>query len=502
MPLALLLTPAVTVGFAAAGLPWWGGVGVSLLASLGAALSWVPRTLSTAGPSRFLPWLWGAAVLAAAYMLAHQSAFMYDVSQVAHAYDPPIRPLDDQDLSKPFYPKHNCFTSYVVGAYLAREGAENIYDPAHYRRSETPTPLHEQIEQALGVDRYQYPPPFLILPRALLAVSADFYELRAYWHALNTTLLIISLVVLLRWIDRTRFHVYWLVLPALFLTPGLRGALQIQNVHVMIIAISVLALPAFDARKNWLGGALLGFAVVSKLFPGLLLVFLFLQRRWRAFAWTISWMAAFVVLALMVFGTLPFRAFAHYQMPRLASGEAFSFATTMTAPMLKNSSIVGVPYKFGLLDLAGEPERLVPVFVWGFTLVIIGLLVVVGLRRSSDPTQREQRDAFVDRLQRVRIWLAILVLGQLRSPFLPSTYGNLPVLMLLLFLLVERPGWYRNIWVLASFILLSMPVPLPWGPMGIMPDVWFTLVGTILTLLAVGVALLQRPGPGAAIADE
>ena len=99
------------------------------------------------------------------------------------------------------------------------------------------------------------------------------------------------------------------------------------KIYLFIIMIVVAALPAFETRRNALGGALLGFAIVSKIFPGLLLAFLVLQRKWRAASWTVGWTLVYCVIAFAVVGPKPFTAFIEYQMPRLASGEAFWFAT-------------------------------------------------------------------------------------------------------------------------------------------------------------------------------
>ena len=504
MLLVLLATvaPAVLVAAMATGLPWGVAVLITAIASVVAGRAAAPLLPANVMGSRMsrtaLLLLWMALGLFAAYRIASLSVFMQDVQRANYAFGPAIRELDDPEMAKPFFPEHNCFTCYIVAAHLASTHVDNIYDRKHYRRAEIKTPIHEQIGDALHVDTYQYPPPFLILPRLLLATGGDFYQLRAYWFGVNVIALVAAMVVLFRWIGEPALTVRWLALPALLASPVTLATLQIQNAHLLMILISVLALPAFRRRWYWLGGALLGFAIVSKLFPVLLLAFLLVQRRWRAVCWTGGWMIAYGVLALLLFGSRPYEAFLSYQMPRLASGEAFSFAWTYITALVKNGSVFGLAYKLEKLGLLSDAASLGRVLVWIYSAVMVVVLLLVGRRRYNWTGGVDDHASQAGgRLVLARVWLALLILGQLRSPFLPWVYGNVPILLLLLLLVpIYRETTARGLkigLVISAWATVAVIIPLPFGPPAITVDLIHTLVALLVALVCCAVAVWPRP---------
>ena len=78
----------------------------------------------------------------------------------------------------------------------------------------------------------------------------------------------------------------------------------------------------FERQRHAAGGALLAYAIVSKLFPGVLLFYLLLRRDWRAVGWTAAWSVVLVAITLADVGSVPFAAFLEH-LPGLLSGEAF-----------------------------------------------------------------------------------------------------------------------------------------------------------------------------------
>ena len=70
----------------------------------------------------------------------------------------------------PWRVEHSCMSAYFEAARFAQMGAENVYDATLYQ------PRHIG---ALKVDSYHYPPPFLLLPRALRLITTDFFQFRA-----------------------------------------------------------------------------------------------------------------------------------------------------------------------------------------------------------------------------------------------------------------------------------------------------------------------------------
>jgi hypothetical protein len=94
--------------------------------------------------------------------------------------------------------------------------------------------------------------------------------------------------------------------------------LQKGNFQMMAITMAMLAMILFERRRCAAGGALLAFATVSKLYPGMLLLYLLARRDWRAVAWTTAMGAVFVVLGILTF-VLP--ATAHIAMLGLGFGD-------------------------------------------------------------------------------------------------------------------------------------------------------------------------------------
>jgi hypothetical protein len=94
------------------------------------------------------------------------------------------------------------------------------------------------------------------------------------------------------------------------------------------------------------------------------------------------------------------------------------------------------------------------------------------------------------------VWLALIVVGQLTSPFLPWVYGNIAVLWLLLLLAPSGPRpWKAWALLVPACAALSVTVPLPVGPRESAFDLIYTLLAQALTLaLALGVLLRPQPG--------
>lgn len=102
-----------------------------------------------------------------------------------------------------------------------------------------------------------------------------------------------------------------------------------------------------------------------------------------------------------------------------------------------NISIFGIPHKlYALHILASPPKLLSPILNWGFTMLIGLVVATAGLRRGADDIDNDN-----DQLLRVQLWLTLLTLVQLRSPFLPWIYGVISNLWLLLLLAPTVNGW-------------------------------------------------------------
>jgi hypothetical protein len=82
--------------------------------------------------------------------------------------------------------------------------------------------------------------------------------------------------------------------------------------------------------------ALLGFAILAKIFPAILLVYLVAQRRWREILWTFIFIAIFSGLSLGILGVAPVKAFLSFELSRLNNGQAFTFFDREGLPQFRS----------------------------------------------------------------------------------------------------------------------------------------------------------------------
>ena len=253
----------------------------------------------------------GAPLLVGQLLFA--AAFMIDPN-LAHWE---VRPWTPQRSA------HSCVSSYWVACDHIRTApdiyAEEIYSvpQADPRAPRVPRPIGP-----LAIDQYEYPPSFLALPRLIAAVSGDFWGFRRIWFALNLAVIVAGLVIVAARFDRALgTYARWLT-PFGLLAPAMVITLVMGNVQLAIIAASMLAMVLFERGRHAAGGALLAYAIVSKLYPGLLLLYLLLRRDWRAVAWTAVFSIAIVAVTIADFGVSPYVAFLTH-LPKLLGGEAF-----------------------------------------------------------------------------------------------------------------------------------------------------------------------------------
>lgn len=303
----------------------------------------------------------------------------------------------------PFYIGHSCYSAYWQAAELAREGVANLYDTALYTGS----------VDHIKLDEFMYLPQFVLLPELGLLLGGEFYSMRAVWFGLEAAITMAALWSLARWIGAGVGRRAWLLIPAVMLSSPILVTLQVGNFQLAAIAMSVLAMIQFERGRNALGGAMLGFAIF-KLFPGLLGIYLLVTKRWRAAIWTFAFSALYTAIAWLWLGAHPFEAFFHYQAPRIASGDAWAF---LEIPGLEwvsalNQSVPGLVLKAKILGLDGMTRATMGTVAWVWTAIAVVLTIVAALRNAS-----------MTRLERAAVWVAVLGLATMRSPFLPDHSG-------------------------------------------------------------------------------
>src|SRR3954469_9028535 len=241
---ALWLAPVIAVG----------GIGLGMApmpavlsgAVIAGVLAWITskplaRTLAAALVGR--PVLTAAAFLVAAVaitLIARESVFMADSTQPGYSLIP----------GDPWRVGHSCMSSYFEAARFAQAGSDNIYNQRLYQP--------RQIG-ALKVDSYHYPPPFLLVPRALRLITTDFFRLRALWFATQALVLGSVVAALGVWIGEA-LGAYTLIGGLFFLSaPTVIYSLQMGNFQSTAMALGVLAMICLVTRPILVGAFILAY---------------------------------------------------------------------------------------------------------------------------------------------------------------------------------------------------------------------------------------------------
>ncbi|MCP5119567.1 MAG: DUF2029 domain-containing protein, partial [bacterium] len=178
------------------------------------------------------------------------------------------------------------------------------------------------------------------------------------------------------WIGGRNGRVAGLLFPLAFAALPVLYSLQYGQFHLTTLVLAIAAMLVFERNRNVIGGLLLGFAILSKLWPGVLMIWLAVRRQWWAHGYTTAACAVYTIAGYFVVGYEPFEAFIDYQLPRLADGRAFAFeeAWPELGPLViaDNQSLFGVVQKLGALGVPGMTKSL------GATIQkLFGLFVVL-----------------------------------------------------------------------------------------------------------------------------
>jgi len=379
-----------------------------------------------------------AAVLALV-VLGRLAVFMVAPSQVGYSSVP----------TSSWETRHSCLTAYFV-AGKALSSQPNVYaDSLYTARDDDPTKIRKPLKLgAFDVDVYEYPPPFLLLPRALRLLAPEFLPLRMLWFGICGSVVLLAMLLVARMLGPSAGTRALLLSPLVFAALPTLSVLQKGNVQVLIIAAAMLAMVLFERRRWAAGGVLLAFVTLSKLYPGMLVVYLIARRQWRALAWTAGAGAVLLVASFLDVGSATYRAFFD-RLPAILGGEAFpAFRNPMA--MAINFSVPGLVFKLKLFGVPGMSFAASKVVGWLYTVVVVWVTFLAGRRVLPDS-------------EKPLVWLAILTLATLRSPFLPQAYAAFPPLWLLTLLAATYLPSTRVLgWTLLGWAALNVFWPLDW----------------------------------------
>jgi hypothetical protein len=277
------------------------------------------------------------------------------------------------------------FRSYYVGSRALLEGRPGIVygTPEDYRdRAEAyGIPPVGDDGEPIDVIVSPYPPPaaLLMVPFALLPYRTSL----ATFSLLGVACSILVVVILFA--DRRdpgrrgRAIATGLALSAIFFPTAY--SLYMGQINAVLLLLCVLALHEARRGRDTRAGLALAPAIAFKFFPGILLLFFALKRRWSVVFAAVAGVAALVALTLPWFPLSTYADYVTRVLPEGYSGGSW----------VRNQGLHGVlirlladnPY---VTPLVRAPALVGPVSALG-GLVVLGILVA-ATRRPTPPASR------------------------------------------------------------------------------------------------------------------
>lgn len=389
--------------------------------------------------------------LMAVVMTARLSVYMWSTDHRDFA----LIPDDD------FLTRHSCLSAYAAGAALYGQHDPNLYEASHYRPE---TQDHGLELGALDPDPYQYPPVLLVPFHGLLSLAGDLPTLRWWWYLIETAVMLLALALVARWLGGERAYVALiLAVPLVWGTMPNLLALQFGNIQAVVLVLAILGMIAFEKGRHSLGGALLAFAVLGKIFPAILVLYLLARRQWKALFATAAWGVALCLSVVVFGGWAPWLEFLTYQLPRLSSGEAFAdLFIQVPISALINLSYSSIPFKLDALGLIEAPQVSQWAAVAGNAMVALAA-IVLGFFDAKRPLASAAAADGGRRLLLVMGWLSLVNLSTLQATMSPR-YAVIGTLWLLTLWAAGRPAaeTTRTAFLVAGaglLMLLAIPDP-------------------------------------------
>lgn len=315
---------------------------------------------------------------------------------------------------------------YDFSAYWSAAGHLLAGEPL-YSAAQLAGPYAPQVQYL-----YLYPPPVAVAVAPLAALFPTDYRAAAWvWTAVGAIVLAWSVLALAR-SERLaeRFPVLegrgrWLLVAGAFAFPPVVGELVMGNVHLLLLGLLTVAwlgIRRDTGNGDLVAGAAVGVAAVIKVFPGLLLLWFLLTRRYRAAAGVAIGAGAFIAVTLPFTGIQPWLQFPTV----LANLSAPADTTDTLAP-----TVWLAPY-VGFLG-----ARIV------VTAAAVMLLVAMSIAARSDLPSA--RPSIVARSFGAAVVLSVLVA--------PALYHHYLALLVLPFLLALGAGVPLRWLALAYFLM-------------------------------------------------
>ncbi|MBA3877933.1 MAG: hypothetical protein C0498_13610 [Anaerolinea sp.] len=311
-----------------------------------------------------------------------------------------------------------------------------------------------------GQNGFLYPPPFAAAAIPFAALFPTDYRAAAWgWTALGALILVATILAVARsegLAERVRAATGlgpWILVAAAIGFPPVIGELVMGNVNLVLLGLlgaAWLGVRADTTRGERLAGLAVGVAAVIKVFPGLILLWLLLTRRWQGAAFVLVGAVGATLLALPLTGIGPWLDYPTVLLNLSAPADT----RDTLAPTVWLAEVIGF-----------LPARIV------VTATALGLVVWSALRSTP------------------RMSFAVAVLASvLVAPALYQHYLAILVLPFLLLLAEGRP----IAWLAAAYVLMSGGEQEALGDLGWIVNRAMPTAGALL-LLALALRLEPRP---------
>ncbi|MEW5991523.1 MAG: glycosyltransferase family 87 protein [Chloroflexota bacterium] len=340
---------------------------------------------------------------------------------------------------------------YDFSAYW-RAGAALLAGDPIYQAHQLAGPYAPQ-EQYL----YLYPPP--LAAAAMLfhqpwsiwnLLAPDDYRAAAWaWTLLGALVLLTTVMAIARsegLADRIRAATGlgpWILVAAVLGFPPVVGELVLGNVHLVLLGLLGLAwlgLRGGTTRGERIAGVAIGVAAVIKVFPGVLLLWFLLTRRWQGAAFVVVGAAAATLLTLPFTGIQPWLDYP-------------TVLANLSAPSDTRDTLAPTVWLAEVVDFT-----LARVLVTGAGLVLLAWAAV----------RRPARMSFT-----VAVLVSILVA--------PALYHHYLAILVLPFLLLLAEGRWIG-WLALAYLLMSGGEQAALGDWSWILNRGFPTVGALLLL--------------------
>jgi hypothetical protein len=338
------------------------------------------------------------------------------------------------------------FPNYYTAAVIVRkrEPLRNYYDWTWFQRQIN----YAGTERQLG--GYYPNTPLTMVPLAGLAFL-PVQRAKQIWLLCNLAFLIATVWLLSR-VSRFSFEQIWLLAFCGYFS--LRTNFLYGQYYLLLLFLLTLAFYFLQKGQTSLSGLVAGVAFGLKLYGGPFLLFFAVRRKWKALAAMSGAAAGMALLAIGLFGWSDVHYYLARVLPRSLDGNAIDPYTTAASTLsnLLRHAFVREP-ELNPHPLWNQPGLFF--FLNGLSRLAIAGFVCIGL--SMNPRS--------DRRDFAWFMLATILLSTNSASYM------FIMILLPLVLLLEDSGEKQSIFLLASYVLLTLSP----HPARLFPKVWILL---------------------------